>query len=487
MNAPQCAEAAPRRADRFALVLQLLAVFTLVGGAALPVAAAPTCVVPELPVPAPVCDGIADDQVALQAMLDAASNTRIPARIPVTPYGCAVSGPLCVKSDTVIIQDGLLKLSGHSYPPGPSQQYGIYTIVRAASNVTIMGNGTIDGGRPYPPPSEEPGGCCIGGIVAGGPVVGDYDAGISDVTVRGLTIRNVPTWALSIDGTDGVRVDRVTVVNSRFSPQVGHGSKNVIVSGLQSSVVHDIGFTFYRGISNAIVTNSRVFDINGGGGIGVFVDSPSGVAAGLPSKFINVNGNIVYDANGGIDVQSQRVKDTVGIYADGINVSNNLVHDNVKVGIELLGCAGCQVTGNQSHENGDPSVGYLAGISLAGAFGTLVSSNQVYDEGLRDENFYSHARAIQVREINCEGSFSRPTPDVVLCANGAEFPSTNLVAILANQAYDGRALKAMEAALDVNNVVKPVVAVGNVLGPVDWSPDISAPPLGSVFNNYVQP
>ena len=272
MSALRQAKPVPRAAGRFVRMLLLLAAFVVAGGNALPAAASPTCVIPVLPVPAPVCDGVTDDQVALQAMLNAASSTGAPARIPVTPNGCAVSGPLCVNSNTVVIQDGLLKLSGHSFPPGDSQQYGIYTIPREVWNVTIMGNGTIDGGRPL---GTEPTGCCLGGIVAGGPVLGDYDAGIRDVTIRGLTIRNVPTWAFSIDGTDGVRVDRVTVVNSRFSPQVGHGSKNVIVSGLQSSAVRDIGFAFYRGVSNAIVTNSRVFDIDGGSGIGVFVDLAS--------------------------------------------------------------------------------------------------------------------------------------------------------------------------------------------------------------------
>ena len=215
--------------------------------------------------------------------------------------------------------------------------------------------------------------------------------------------------------------------------------------------------------------------------------SPQGVEAGQPSKFINVNGNIVYNANGGIDVQSQRVKETLGIYADGVTVSNNIVHGSAKVGIELLGCAGCQLTGNQSHENGRAPFGYMAGISLAGAFGTLVSSNQVYDEGLRTETFTSYARAIQVREITCASSFSRPTPDTVRCENDAEFPATNLVAILGNQAYDARTLKAMQAGLDVNLVVKPVVAVGNVLGPVSWLPDISAPPLGSTLTTTCSP
>lgn len=452
---------------------------------AAPAFAAQTCVTPPVPAPAPVCDGVADDQAALQALIDQASATGAPAKIPVTAQGCNVTGPLCVNSNTVVIQDGLLKLSGYTFAT-PSKQYGIYTIVRNAQNVTIMGRGTIDGGLL---PNQEPLGCCLGGIVAGGPaVIGDYDANIKNVTIRGLRIVNTPTWPISIDGTTGVRIDGVTSVNGRFSFQVGHNSHDVIVSNVRISEIRDVGFTFYRGINNGIISNLIVSDARGAG-ISVFTDTPPEVGPGRPSDYININGNLVYRASGGIDVQSQRVPNSVGIYSRGVNITNNHVHHNQLSGISLIGCAGCQVVGNQSHHNtGNAKIRYPNGINIAGGFGVLAAGNQIYNEGSRDGSIYYPGRGIGVHEICDLGTAStRPTPMQVLCVGNILFPATHLVAVLANHVYDDQAVKTMEAAMDANSLAQPVISVDNIWGPVGWLPDVSYPPPGSIFSNYIMP
>ena len=278
-----------------------------------------------------LCAG-SDDTVALQAMLNHGNPQMTVVEIPATPTGCKISGPLIVHSNTHVIQNGLLTLSGYVWPSPAATQRGMYTIEDGTHDVIIEGGGTLDGGHPNYQTLAS--GCCMGGIVSGGPAIGAYGVQVEDITIRGLTIRNIPQWPVELDGAKRVLIDGVTAHDSVNTVAVGHGSSDVIVNNLRVYNIADICFSFYRGVENALLTNSIVNQCNGGG-ISVFSDWPACVDDPQFSKNVVINNNIAYGQNaaqgvGGIDVNG---RGTAGESGESTSITFNLAHSHNTQGL----------------------------------------------------------------------------------------------------------------------------------------------------------
>lgn len=334
------------------------------------------------PNPAPLCNGVTDDTCELQELLKHTNPAMTVVEIPATPEGCVISDPLYVSSNTHVIQNGLIKfdLSGHTWS-SPSAQVGMYTLEDGTHDVIIEGTGVLDGSHPgflY-----TPSGCCMGGIVTG-PDLAAYTIGVTDVTIRGLTIRNIPHWPLELDGVKGLLVDGLTMHDSGNSPGIGHGSEDVVVNNLRIYRIDDVCFSFYRGVENAVISNSIVNECSGGG-ISVISDHPNCVGPPQFSKNVIVNNSIAYGQNtlgfgsGGFDVNGIG---TEGEVSESVSMTFNLAHSHAAQGFGVTPGRHVLVAGNVSHGQGyTRDANYPAGIQLEGAQGVLVSSNSIFDEG----------------------------------------------------------------------------------------------------------
>lgn len=407
---------------------------------------------------AAVCDGV-HDTATLQALLNAGKNTTTGVyeptvvEIPMRPDGCIISAPLKVYSNTRIVQNGLVKLVGY-VAPMPTEQHGMYTIVDGSQNVTIEGSGTLDGNRS----AYATGMCCMGGIVAGGPQVGDYTANVKNITIRGLRIINSPMWPVSIDNATNVKIDSVTADNSVSTFQVAHNSTNVSVSNVHISNADDIGFSFYRGVTNASLTNSVVSDA-GGAAISIYTDNPPGVPVARPSSDITITGNVAYNSNAGIDVNGAN-----SASSRNITISSNTVHHNVFAGITLSPCTNCLVVGNVIHDDGSAAKGDQGGIFISHSHGLYVTGNTIYNEGQGVVDGYG----ILVNDWQ------------------SGVPASSRLTITANKIYDDQPTKTMLYAL-YGTLGNPASVTENTLGAMIGVRDNFVYPTGSVVSNINMP
>jgi hypothetical protein len=419
----------------------------------------------------PLCAG-GDDTAALKAMLDHGNPQMTVVEIPATPTGCKISGPLLVKSNTHVIQNGLLKFDIASYPwPSPSTQYGMYTIKDGTHDVIIEGAGTLDGG--HTDYQTLPSGCCMGGIVAGGPEVGAYGVTVSDITIRGLTIRNIPQWPIELDGGRNVLIDGVTAHDSVNTMAAGHGSRDVIMTNLRVYRIRDICLAFYRGVENGLITNSIVNNCGIGGGISVYTDWPLDVASPQFSKQVAINNNIAYSSEGGIDTGGIDVNGfgPEGQYSESTSVTFNLAHGHVSQGIAMTPAKHGLVAGNMTYDQGP--VGYAAGINLLGAEGVLVSGNSSFDVtsdtatglGLSMGTF-------------CVRNLPSPSSGCDLTVPTTPFSLTERVSILDNYYYDSASTPSMLHAVK-SSVAVPVVVAGNTYAPMIGAADAISYATGS--------
>lgn len=252
----------------------------------------------------------------------------------------------------------------------------MYTLEDGTHDVIIEGTGVLDGG--HSGFLDTPSGCCMGGIVTG-PDLAAYTINVTDVTIRGLRIRNLPHWPIELDGVKGLLVDGVTMHDSGNSPGIGHGSEVVVVNNLRIYRIDDVCFSFYRGVENAVMSNSIVNQC-GGGGISVYSDHPACVDPPQFSKNVVINNSIAYGQN----TQSFDINGigTEGEVSESAPLTFNLAHSHATQGFGVTPGRHVLVAGNVRNSQGfTPEVNYPAGIQLEGAQGVLVSSSSIFDEG----------------------------------------------------------------------------------------------------------
>jgi hypothetical protein len=450
------------------ILILLLGLAPLASASPSPLVAKSTAALAACANPAPVCDGVTDDTCELQVLLDHGNPEMTVVEIPATPNGCRISGPLFVRSNAHVIQDGLLKLGSYTWP-APSTQVGMYTLEDGTHDVVIEGSGTIDGNHPVY--STLPGGCCMGGIVSGGPSVAAYGVDVRDVTIRGLTIRRIPQWPLELDGVTGLLVDGVTAHDSVNSVAVGHGSKDVIVTNLRAYRIADVCFAFYRGVDDAIMSNSIVNQCHGGG-VSVFSDHPACVGPPQFSKHVVINNTIAYGHNGtvgigGIDALGLGVN---GEMQDAMSFTFNLAHSHRAQGIGLTPARHALVAGNMTRSQGPAN--YAAGVNLLGAKGALVSGNSSFNEG----ESTTTGLGLHV------GSFAA-TSVIPLPICGSSVPAlpgstVEHVSILDNYYYDSAPTPSMLHAV-VSSGAVPVVVAGNTYAPMIGAADAISYGTGS--------
>lgn len=405
----------------------------------------------------PICSG-GDDTVALQALLNHGNPEMTVVEIPATPTGCNISDALYVQSNTHVIQNGLLRFNLPGWT-NPAQMDGMYTIVTNAHDVIIEGSGVLDGGIPS---FLTPTGCCMGGITTGGGNLGEYNANVRDVTIRGLTFRNIQTWPFALDGVTNARIDGISTFDSPYSAFVGHNSRNVIVTNSRFSRINDTCFAFYRGVEDAILANA-IAEQCFGSAVTVFGDYPAGLPDPHFGKNIILNNNIAYGKNtdpfgtGGLDSQGYSPN---GDMNEGVSFTFNLARSSNKQGIGMTPAKHGLIAGNMTHSNGAPPPhnGWATGINLLGANSVLVSGNSNFNEG------YGSTTGLGV---NISGSCPIDgTPD--FCQ---EYPPgvpriiPERISVMDNYYYDSGAVPTMLGAI-VNEMPGPIVVAGNTYAPL---------------------
>lgn len=402
----------------------------------------------------PICSG-GDDTAALQAMLSHGNPEMTVVEIPATPTGCLITGPLFVYSNTHVIQNGLLTLN-YNWPPTVEQR-GMYTIVDNAHDIIIEGSGVIDGGDPvYTTPTTH---CCMGGIVSGGPVVGADNANVRDITVRGLTVRNVTQWGVALTGGTNLRIDGVTVYNTRNSSGVGFKVRDAIVTNSRFYNILDVCFSLYRGVEDSLVS-STIVDQCQGGGISVFSDWADCLPPPLFSRHIVLNNNIAIGQHttgtGGIDVLGNGLN---GDSSGSASITFSIAHSHELGGIGMAPVRGGLISGNLTHDHG-PAGGWSAGINLLGAKGVLVSGNSSFNQG------YGTTTGLGLHA----GTFPA-TPSIQLNVCGNVVPALPAVTIERLAVLDNYYYDANTAAPTMLNAFKgssayPVVVAGNTYAPM---------------------
>ena len=429
-----------------------------------------------MPKSGPICSG-GDDTAALQAMLTHSNAAMTVVEIPATPTGCLITGPLFVYSNTHVIQNGLLTLN-YAWPPTVEQR-GMYTIVDNAHDVIIEGTGTLDGGDPvYTTPTVH---CCMAGIVSGGPVVGADDANVNDITVRGLTVRNVTQWGIALTGATNVRIDGVTVYNTRNSSGVGFKVRDAIVTNSRFYNILDVCFSLYRGVEDSIVS-STITDECQGGGISVFSDWADCLPPPLFSRNIVLNNNIAAGKNdvmgtGGFDVLGNGLD---GESSESTSITFSIAHSHYLGGIGMAPVKGGLIAGNLTHDSG--SSGWSAGINLLGAKGVLVSGNSSFDQG------YGTTTGLGLHADTFPA-----TPAIPLNVCGQEVPAMPAVtierlAVLDNYYYDSHSAAPTMLNAFKGAATAPVVVAGNTYAPLIGVADSFSYGIGSVnTDNDAQP
>ncbi len=155
-------------------------------------------------------DGIAKDTAALQKAIDAAGGAG--GGVVWVPAGRYLSGTVRLKSNvTLHLAPGSVILASPDnadfdpYETLPFESvsdkettYFHYALVRAEGvhDIAITGEGAIDGNR----------------TKRGGPKTVAIKL-CERVTIRGVTVRNAPNYAISLWGTDYVTIDGVTILN----------------------------------------------------------------------------------------------------------------------------------------------------------------------------------------------------------------------------------------------------------------------------------
>ncbi|MCW2276393.1 hypothetical protein GJ654_18875 [Rhodoblastus acidophilus] len=309
--------------------------------------------------PAPVCNGAADDRTALRAIITAAAGN---ARVLIPASVTCRADLLTLPSNSHLTVDGTLKA-----PDGIVQT--VIQIGSGASNVVIDGSGVIDGNR-----NNTTGANGAAGGISSGPTA-------SNVQIRGVTIQGARMWPLNLVGVSGCSVTDVTMRDSTNSAEFAAGSNNCWASRLKiSNIDNDGSFVFYKGVWNSGITDSV---IEGGfvSGIGVYNDNDTQTLSHdlvIANNILRGNGRVGLEVSVGTRTDQTRNHYNIKI-KDNVLVGNGT--QNLSLGdIALSAIERSDISGNSSFSYGGASTSPAIKIAL-GANALTIENNKIFNPG----------------------------------------------------------------------------------------------------------
>lgn len=308
------------------------------------------------------CDGTTDDGPAITTLLNkAAGNATVRIAAGLT---CAAS-TIILPSNTHLTNDGTVIQT-------PSAQKQFVT-ANNTNRIFIDGSGTIDGNRSSYASTDT-------GVYACLNINGTQYFALTGVTVQNCKNYPVNVW----NGAAHAYLTNVRLLNSGNSPECALNTDDCWVDHAYISGIQDVGWAFYKGVTNSGITNSRATG-NGGAGISSYMDIGTGTWPGNQNILIAHN---IADHNGGPGIIEQGNSLNVATRNKGVIVQANIGSYNNQMNQNGYGCIFVandyytQIIDNQCSYDGNGS-NPVYGIWLQGQnYYPRVSGNQIWNEGI---------------------------------------------------------------------------------------------------------
>jgi hypothetical protein len=171
-------------------------------------------------------------------------------------------------------------------------------------------------------------GSAAGGFITLEPYPGEHvllsgtGAASDDVGFGNVMVQIINQSYVKVSGFEIADDSGVSIGDDAFGVRVQGSGSNVIIS---DNVIHNI---------TGEVTSSAGGDNNGYAGTGIQV---YGSSLTTPYSNVTINGNTIYDCDPG-DNETESL--TVNGNVTGFAITNNLVHDNNNIGIDMIGGEG---------------------------------------------------------------------------------------------------------------------------------------------------
>ena len=356
------------------------------------------------------CDGKTDDAAALNAAARAyAGKARLYVPSGVT---CVVGSTWVLPANSTVIIDGTIRLIKAA---NVFRNADVIDVAQNASNVYIGGRGVIDGNAANQTGKNYSGGI---GTQNNGPA--------ASVVVENLTVRNTKNWPVNIVQTKGAWLFHLRLLNGGNSVEFAAGSSHCWADRLFIHKITDQAFSFYGGVQDCAITNSRVS--GGVDGIDVYSDQWQ---TGLNNRIL-IRGNIVTDnSHFGIAIAN----DAAGTHQN-ISIIGNEVYGNDTA--NLAGAADIYVSRSQHvlvgknniHESGRGD-NPVSGILLSSnASDTAVVANVIWNEGQGSKGagigiWDDGQPNVLIRANRCYDNQARKT--MAFCLHGRAGPATRIL------------------------------------------------------------
>lgn len=307
------------------------------------------------------CNGSNDDGPAITALLArAAGNASV--RVP-TGLTCRATS-IVLPSYSHLTVDGILQQTDAA-----DQQF---ITINTKDHIVIDGSGIIDGNRSSYPSSDSGVYACINAN------------GTQYFTLTGVTVQNCKNYPVNIwNGAAHAYINHVRLLNSGNSPECAQNVDDCWVDHAYISGISDVGWSFYKGVSNSGITNSRATG-NSGAGITSYLDNASTETG---NRNIVIAGNIV-DHNGGPGIMDQGAGSALTNANSNVLIAGNIVSYNNQDGQAGYGCIFlandyyANVSNNSCSNDGN-SASAVYGIWLQTQnYYVTVRDNKIWNEGV---------------------------------------------------------------------------------------------------------
>lgn len=302
-------------------------------------------------VPAP--DGVSDNTARLQAAINAGAN-RARVLIPQTAFPFSVTG-LTIPTNSCLIIDGTILQR-------PGATTSILRILTNAQNVSIIGDGMLDGNK-----ANET--TTLHAIEA---------TGGSNIYLSKLTIQNTLLSPVFFTTVNQVLCDDMVILNCAAAMTFQNGCSNVLVRSTYSNASGADGIFFYGGATTCAVSDCNI-TASVGHGISVFHDTAQSVACNnlfFYNNSISTSGKTGIIANAGTGATGNHTN---------IQITNNRLTANNTLNVTGIGSVAnktgtyVRISDNQISKDGN---GALASYAiLVGGSDTQVVSNQISSVG----------------------------------------------------------------------------------------------------------